>query len=46
MHLGGNHPADGEPASDRNRSFPARVAPLRHRDNDVQIFVALQQKLH
>jgi hypothetical protein len=29
-----------------HRGFPARVASMRHHDNDVQIFVALQQKLH
>jgi hypothetical protein len=44
MHLSGQ--PDGKSASDSFRGFPARAAPLRHGDNDVQIFVALQQKLH
>jgi len=41
MHSGGD-----EPAFDSHRGVPALAASLRHRDNDVQIFVALQQKLH
>jgi hypothetical protein len=45
MHSRHDDPTDGEPPPIA-RGFQARVARLRHRDNDVQIFVALQQKLH